>query len=80
MPTLERIEKVDRVLSHRQADLRVVLEGVTIAHNASAVIRTCDAAGACRTQQTTVTINHGPIVVDGFLEGMGASGGGCGCS
>ena len=37
--------KVERVLSSRQADLRVVLEGVTIAHNASAVIRTCDAAG-----------------------------------
>jgi tRNA (guanosine-2'-O-)-methyltransferase len=45
MPTPERIEKVERVLAHRQADLRVVLEGVTIAHNASAVIRTCDAAG-----------------------------------
>ncbi|MBE3112424.1 MAG: hypothetical protein IMZ46_18270 [Acidobacteria bacterium] len=45
MPTPERIEKVSRVLSHRQSDLRVVLEGVTIAHNASAVIRTCDAAG-----------------------------------
>src|SRR4030042_2965938 len=45
MPTPERIEKVARVLSHRQIDLRVVLEGVTIAHNASAVIRTCDAAG-----------------------------------
>jgi len=45
MPTPERIEKVDRVLSLRQSDLRVVLEGVTIAHNASAVIRTCDAAG-----------------------------------
>lgn len=45
MPTPERIEKVERVLSSRQADLRVVLEGVTIAHNASAVIRTCDAAG-----------------------------------
>lgn len=45
MPTPERIEKVDRVLSHRQADLRVVLEGVTNAHNASAVMRTCDAAG-----------------------------------
>jgi len=45
MPTPERIEKVERVLSQRQADLRVVLEGVTIAHNASAVIRTCDAAG-----------------------------------
>jgi tRNA (guanosine-2'-O-)-methyltransferase len=45
MPTPGRIEKVERVLSQRQADLRVVLEGVTIAHNASAVIRTCDAAG-----------------------------------
>jgi len=45
MPTPERIERVERVLSQRQADLRVVLEGVTIAHNASAVIRTCDAAG-----------------------------------
>ena len=45
MPTPERIEKVSRVLSRRQTDLRVVLEGVTIAHNASAVIRTCDAAG-----------------------------------
>jgi len=45
MPTPERIEKVERVLAHRQPDLRVVLEGVTIAHNASAVMRTCDAAG-----------------------------------
>jgi tRNA (guanosine-2'-O-)-methyltransferase len=45
MPTPERIEKVSRVLSRRQPDLRVVLEGVAIAHNASAVIRTCDAAG-----------------------------------
>jgi tRNA (guanosine-2'-O-)-methyltransferase len=45
MPTLERIEKVSRVLSRRQPDLHVVLEGVAIAHNASAVIRTCDAAG-----------------------------------
>ncbi len=45
MPTPERIEKVRRVLSSRQPDLRVILEGVAIAHNASAVIRTCDAAG-----------------------------------
>jgi tRNA (guanosine-2'-O-)-methyltransferase len=45
MPTPERIEKVSRVLSLRQPDLRVVLEGVTNAHNASAVIRTCDAVG-----------------------------------
>lgn len=45
MPTPQRIERVKRLLSLRQPDLRVVLEGVTIAHNASAVIRTCDAAG-----------------------------------
>jgi len=48
VPTPERIAKVNRVLSLRQPDLRVVLEGVTIAHNASAVIRTCDAAGILR--------------------------------
>ncbi len=45
VPTAERIRKVKRLLALRQPDLRVVLEGVTIAHNASAVIRTCDAAG-----------------------------------
>lgn len=32
-------------MSLRQPDLRIVLEGVAIAHNASAVLRTCDAAG-----------------------------------
>lgn len=45
MPTKERIEKVKQVLSLRQPDLRVVLEDVTNTHNASAVVRTCDAAG-----------------------------------
>lgn len=45
MPTEERIAKVTRVLSLRQPDLRVVLEEVTNPHNASAVLRTCDAAG-----------------------------------
>jgi tRNA (guanosine-2'-O-)-methyltransferase len=45
VPTPQRIERITRLLSLRQPDLRVVLEGVTIAHNASAVIRTCDAAG-----------------------------------
>ncbi|MEA3420720.1 MAG: RNA methyltransferase [Acidobacteriota bacterium] len=45
MPTKERIENVERVLSLRQPDLRVVLEKVTNTHNASAVVRTCDAAG-----------------------------------
>lgn len=45
MPTKERIEKVKRVLSLRQPDLRVVLEEIKNTHNASAVVRTCDAAG-----------------------------------
>ncbi len=45
MPTKERIEKVKKVLSLRQPDLRVVLEEVKNTHNASAVVRTCDAAG-----------------------------------
>jgi len=45
VPTKNRIEKVTKVLSCRQPDLRVVLEEVTNTHNASAVVRTCDAAG-----------------------------------
>ncbi len=45
MPTKERIQKVKRILSLRQPDLHVVLEEVTNTHNASAVVRTCDAAG-----------------------------------
>jgi tRNA (guanosine-2'-O-)-methyltransferase len=45
VPTKERIQKVKRVLSSRQPDLRIVLEEVTNTHNASAVVRTCDAAG-----------------------------------
>jgi tRNA (guanosine-2'-O-)-methyltransferase len=45
VPTKERIEKVKKVLSKRQPDLRVVLEEVKNTHNASAVARTCDAAG-----------------------------------
>jgi len=45
MPTEERIARVTGVLSRRQPDLRVVLEHITNAHNANAVLRTCDAAG-----------------------------------
>jgi len=45
MPTERRIDRVRRVLDLRQPDLRVVLESVTNVHNASAVMRTCDAAG-----------------------------------
>jgi len=45
MPTEERIAKVKRLLSFRQPDLRVVMEEVTNTHNASAVVRTCEATG-----------------------------------
>ena len=45
MPTKERIAKVERVLALRQPDLRVVLEEVKNTHNASAVVRTCEATG-----------------------------------
>jgi len=45
VPTPQRIKRIKRLLALRQPDLRVVLEGVAIAHNASAVVRTCDAAG-----------------------------------
>jgi tRNA (guanosine-2'-O-)-methyltransferase len=45
MPTKERIKKIEKVLSGRTADIRVVLEEVKNTHNASAVVRTCDAAG-----------------------------------
>lgn len=45
MPTKRRIEKVKKVLSSRQPDLRIILEEVLNTHNASAVTRTCDAAG-----------------------------------
>jgi tRNA (guanosine-2'-O-)-methyltransferase len=45
MPTKQRTQKTKQVLSFRQPDLRVALEEVTNTHNASAVVRTCDAAG-----------------------------------
>ncbi len=45
MPTAQRIAKVKSVLDRRQPDLRIVIDRVLIAHNASAVLRTCDAAG-----------------------------------
>jgi tRNA (guanosine-2'-O-)-methyltransferase len=45
VPTEKRIARVREVLAKRQPDLRVVLDAVSIAHNASAVARTCDACG-----------------------------------
>lgn len=43
--TLERTEKLQRVLGNRQPDLTVVLENVFDPHNISAVMRTCDCVG-----------------------------------
>lgn len=42
--TPERRARLHNVLGRRQPDLRVVLEEITNAHNAAAVLRTCDAA------------------------------------
>jgi tRNA (guanosine-2'-O-)-methyltransferase len=56
MATARRIDRVRRVLSLRQPDLRVVLESVTNAHNASAALRTCDAAGVLHVH----LVNPGP--------------------
>ena len=43
--TPERAEKINRVLSHRQGGLVMVMENVHDPHNISAVMRTCDAVG-----------------------------------
>jgi tRNA (guanosine-2'-O-)-methyltransferase len=40
-----RLEKISRVLAHRQAGLTVVLENIHDPHNVSAILRTCDAVG-----------------------------------
>ena len=61
MPTKERIEKVKRVLSLRQPDLRIALEEVTNTHNASAVVRTCDAAGIMYLEIISASMEPFPI-------------------
>jgi tRNA (guanosine-2'-O-)-methyltransferase len=61
MPTEARKKKVNKVLSHRQPDLRVVLEEVTNTHNASAVVRTCDAAGILYVDVITAEKNPFPV-------------------
>lgn len=45
MVTEERLKKIKNVLSFRQSDLRVVIECIENQHNASAILRTCDAVG-----------------------------------
>jgi tRNA (guanosine-2'-O-)-methyltransferase len=43
--TVERFQKIMRVLNHRQPDLTVLAEHVHKPHNLSAMIRSCDAVG-----------------------------------
>jgi len=43
--TNERLEKITKVLNHRQYGLGVVLENIEDPHNIAAILRTCDAAG-----------------------------------
>ncbi len=45
MVTTRRLEKMKRVLAHRQPDLTVVCENIHDPHNVSAILRTCDAVG-----------------------------------
>ena len=45
MPTSRRLARMRRVLERRQDDLCVVIENVHDPHNASAILRTCDAMG-----------------------------------
>jgi tRNA (guanosine-2'-O-)-methyltransferase len=61
MPTEARVKRVHRVLSFRQPDLRVVFEELTNAHNASAVLRTCDAAGVLHVHFVSAGTDAFPI-------------------
>ena len=43
--TPERLERINKMLDHRQPDLTVCMEGVHKSHNLAAVVRTADAIG-----------------------------------
>ncbi|BAT71379.1 tRNA (guanosine-2'-O-)-methyltransferase [Thermosulfidibacter takaii ABI70S6] len=45
MPTLKRCKRYAQVLAKRQPDLVVVMEKIKNPHNASAILRSCDAFG-----------------------------------
>jgi len=65
MRTPERLAKVNRVLAHRQPDLRIVLEEITNAHNANAVLRTCDAAGILHVD--VIAGSAAPLPINGAI-------------
>jgi len=46
--TPERFRRLKRVLSRRQVDLTVLMDGVHKPHNFSAILRNCDAVGVFR--------------------------------
>lgn len=52
--TPERFRRLRRVLSRRQPDLTVLMDGVHKAHNLSAVARSCDAVGVMEVHMVPV--------------------------
>lgn len=52
--TPERFRRLRRVLSRRQPDLTMLLEGVHKPHNLSAVVRSCDAVGVLEAHMVPV--------------------------
>lgn len=48
-----RFEKIKKILSQRQPDLTVLLEGVEKPHNLAAIARTCDAVGIAEIHAVT---------------------------
>jgi len=61
VPTEARIRRIQQVLSLRQPDLRVIFEELTNPHNASAVLRTCDAAGVLHVHFVSAAADSFPI-------------------